>query len=260
MVKKQPYHIVEYSLLPLIVAAQLLCLPLAILMFLKEESHLSVIITLTFLCLLILIWCRDISREACYKGEHTKRVERGFFYATLFFILSELIFFFSLFWAFLAFSLSPDISIGMIWPPLCIVPLRPLGVPLINTLILLLRGLTVTLAHGGILKGKKRTRQLVRTIMLGWFFLSLQIIEYGEANFDFTQTAFSCIFYILTGCHGFHVFIGRLFLLGQTLRLKAYNFRKSRHRGLQFSIWYWHFVDVVWLFVFVLVYSWGSSS
>ena len=166
-------------------------------------------------------------------------------------------FFFAFFWAFFAASLAPTIEIGNIWPPKGIDVFNPTAVPLLNTLILLCSGATITYSHHAITAGKKvdAVWGLVLTIFLAIVFTLLQAFEYVSANFTITDGIYGSTFFMATGFHGFHVCMGMIMLLIQWLRATtAGHFTKEDHFGFEASSWYWHFVDVVWVGLFLFVY------
>ena len=173
------------------------------------------------------------------------------------FIASEVMFFVAFFWAFFASSLFP---VGGVWPPEGITTLDPFDLPLINTLVLLLSGSTVTWAHHALIEDDRSDflLALLLTVLLGIFFTFLQILEYTHAPFGFTDGIYPSVFYMATGFHGFHVFIGTVFLAVCLLRGYFGHFTSKQHFGFEAAAWYWHFVDVVWLFLFICIYMWGS--
>ena len=175
------------------------------------------------------------------------------------FILSEVCFFFAFFWAFFHRRLAPTIELGNRWPPTGINPLSPWGVPLLNTIVLLSSGVTVTWAHHAILAGnqKEGTLGLLLTVILGGYFTFLQGIEYFESRFSIRDRVYGTTFFVATGFHGLHVLIGRTFLLVCLVRHVKMHFTEGHHLGFEAAAWYWHFVDVVWLFLFVSIYWWG---
>jgi len=206
------------------------------------------------------VWWRDVIRESSYLGKHTRSVETGIKYAAVLFLTSEIALFFSLFWAFFHASLAPTIEIGAVWPPVGIAPLDAFQVPLLNTAILLTSGATVTWAHHGLVHGSRKDaiNGLALTIVLGIIFTALQGLEYYEAPFTMADSVYGASFYLATGFHGFHVIIGTTFLLVCLVRLINWQLTQQHHIGFLFSCWYWHMVDVVWLFLFVSIYWWGA--
>ncbi len=176
------------------------------------------------------------------------------------FVGSEVVFFGGFFWAFFHASLSPSVVLGMIWPPVNIVVLNPWAIPLLNTSILLLSGLSITWVHFAIIAGNynNAVSGFVVTLVLAFAFIGLQIGEYFEAPFNFTDSVYCSAFFALTGLHGLHVIVGTIFITVCFIRLLKAQFTTKHHLGFEFASWYWHFVDVVWLFLYVFVYIWGG--
>lgn len=213
-------------------------------------------IILIFTCIQ---WWRDIRREGTFQGLHTIIVAKGLRWGIVLFITSEVLFFFSFFWAFFHSSLSPTIEIGLQWPPAGVTPFNPIQVPLLNTIILLASGVTVTWAHHSIIENNhsQATQSLIITVTLGVYFTLLQGIEYWEASFTLADSAYGSTFFIATGFHGLHVIIGSLFLTTCLRRHMKSHFSRKHHFGFEAAAWYWHFVDVVWLFLYMTIYWWG---
>jgi len=216
-------------------------------------------IGIILLLIVIIQWWRDIRREGAIQGLHTSIVELGLRWGIALFIISEIFFFLRFFWAFFHRRLSPNIEIGSIWPPFGIKVFNPFQVPLLNTVILLSSGIRVTWAHHSLLIGNySQTKIGLRvTILLGIYFSILQILEYFEASFTFADRIYGSTFFIATGFHGLHVIIGTLFLIVILMRHIKWEFRKDHHFGFEAAAWYWHFVDVVWLFLYIIIYWWG---
>jgi len=200
------------------------------------------------------IWFRDVAREGGYQGQHTSLVVRGLKWGLVWFLFREVWFFFRIFWTFFHMRVSPLTRGRLGWPLLGIESIPPFQVPLLNTLILLISGVTATLAHHEILKRKKRF-WLIGSALLGFYFLALQGWEYYFSMFTLSSRVFGSVFFMGTGFHGLHVCLGVTILLVRSLRQE--NLSSEHHFGLEFSLWYWHFVDVVWLFLFFWVYLWG---
>jgi heme/copper-type cytochrome/quinol oxidase subunit 3 len=206
------------------------------------------------------LWWRDVIREGTLEGHHTNIVQLGLRYGMLLFIASEVMFFFAFFWAFFAASLAPTIEIGTIWPPKGIDVFNPFEVPLLNTLILLTSGATITYSHHAITAGNKveATWSLLLTIILAIIFTGFQAFEYTTANFNITDGIYGSTFYMATGFHGFHVFVGTVVLTVCLIRLIMNHYTIEHHFGFEAGAFYWHFVDVVWLFLYIAVYFWGG--
>ena len=212
------------------------------------------------LILVMYQWWRDISREGAVQGLHTSIVELGLRWGIALFIVSEIFFFVRFFWAFFHRSLSPNVEVGSIWPPFGITVFNPFQVPLLNTIVLVSSGIRVTWAHHSLIVGNysQTKRGLIITVLLGIYFTCLQALEYYEARFRFADRVYGSTFFIATGFHGLHVLVGTLFLMVALGRHMKYEFRASHHFGFEAAAWYWHFVDVVWLFLFTFVYWWAS--
>lgn len=210
--------------------------------------------------IIIYQWWRDISREASLQGLHTYIVESGLRWGIILFITSEVIFFISFFWAFFHRRLSPRVELGRQWPPMGIQAFDPFSVPLLNTIILLSSGVRVTWSHHSLIEGNlsRSKKRLLITVIIGAYFSLIQLIEYIEAPFILADSSFGRTFFIATGFHGLHVIVGTTFLLSIYFRIKACRFSSSHHFGFEAAAWYWHFVDVVWLFLYIIVYWWGG--
>lgn len=206
-------------------------------------------------------WWRDIVREGTYEGQHTEIVQLGLRLGRVLFIVSEVRFFFAFFWAFFWSALAPTAELGTVWPPQGVQTLSAWEVPLLNTLILVSSGVSVTWAHHAIVAGHRESaiQGLRITLGLAVAFTALQAFEYRNAEFTISDGVFGSTFYRATGFHGFHVFVGTVFLGVCLLRLRRYHFTREHHFGFEAAAWYWHFVDVVWLFLFVAVYWWGGQ-
>lgn len=229
--------------------------------FMDTYSGLKLFIFFITTLFILGLWFRDIIVEATFEGHHTLAVQKGIKLGMVLFITSEIMFFFAFFWAFFHSSLVPAIQIGCIWPPKGIVPFNAWGIPFLNTIILLSSGATVTAAHYGILTKDLREKVnffLFVTIFYGLIFTLLQGYEYNTAPFDISDGIFGSTFYLLTGFHGFHVLIGTIFLLVCLWRQYKYHFTRTAHVGFECAAWYWHFVDIVWIFLFICVYWWGG--
>jgi len=261
--QEHPYHIVDPSPWPFIISFGLFFMLFGTAMWFHGYTGSRLLMTLGFLIVIFTMytWFRDIVREAVYEGQHTKQVQLGLRNGMLLFIFSELLFFVSFFWAFFHSALAPTPEIGSLWPPLGIETINAWGIPLLNTIILLSSGATITWAHHAIVYGDRKNAiiGLLLTIGLAVFFTCIQAYEYIESTFTISDSIYGTTFYLLTGFHGLHVIIGTIFIIVSTIRLINHHFTKQHHFGFEAAAWYWHFVDVVWLFLFVTVYWWGGN-
>ena len=215
-------------------------------------------------------WWRDVVREADREGHHTRVVQISHRYGMILFIASEVMFFVAWFWAYFDVALFPtdvhqvmrDEYIGGVWPPKGIQTFDPWHLPLLNTLILLTSGTTVTWAHHALLHNDRQGLKwgLTLTILLGLTFTGVQAYEYSHAAFGFKGNIYGATFFMATGFHGFHVIVGTIFLIVCLIRAMKGQFTPQQHLGFEFAAWYWHFVDVVWLFLFICIYVWGHGA
>nr|QXG19102.1 cytochrome c oxidase subunit III [Drosophila auraria]QXG19583.1 cytochrome c oxidase subunit III [Drosophila triauraria] len=255
-----PFHLVDYSPWPLTGAIGAMTTVSGMVKWFHQYD-----ISLFFLGNIITIltvyqWWRDVSREGTYQGLHTYAVTIGLRWGMILFIVSEVLFFVSFFWAFFHSSLSPAVELGASWPPMGIISFNPFQIPLLNTAILLASGVTVTWAHHSLMESNhsQTTQGLFFTVILGIYFTILQAYEYVEAPFTIADSVYGSTFYMATGFHGVHVLIGTTFLLICLLRHLNNHFSKNHHFGFEAAAWYWHFVDVVWLFLYITIYWWGG--
>lgn len=257
---RQPFHLVEPRPWPLTSAIGAFLLTTGLVAWFHGHGTTCLYLAMIVILLSIFQWWRDVSREATFLGAHTSYVANGLRYGILLFILSEVCFFAAFFWAFFHRRLLPTPEIGCTWPPAGITPLNPFRVPLLNTSVLLASGVTVTWAHHRLIEGN-RTRAiqaLIITVGLGAYFTVLQAGEYIAAPFTIADRVYGSIFFVATGFHGAHVLIGSTFLLVCLIRTILYHFSDGHHFGFEAAAWYWHFVDVVWICLYLCVYWWGS--
>lgn len=195
-----------------------------------------------------------------YLGDHTSQVQAGLNLGVILFIVSEVMAFLSVFWSFFHSSLAPTIEIGGSWPPVGIETLDAFAIPLLNTILLLSSGAFITWGHHALIKGNRGQAIFGTfiTIILAILFTGLQAFEYMEAPFSFADSVYGTVFFASTGLHGLHVIVGTLFISVAFIRMINYHLTDSHHLGFEASILYWHFVDVVWIFLFIAVYYWGG--
>lgn len=261
--KKHPYHLVDPSPWPLFSAFSAFFLTIGGVMYMHSYQGGGFVLTFSFFMVLysMFVWWRDVIRESTFEGLHTQAVQAGLRYGMILFIVSEIMFFLAFFWAFFHSSLAPTVEIGAIWPPKGIEVLNPWEVPFLNTIILLSSGASITWAHHAILAGNRQQaiNGLGITILLAVIFTGFQAYEYLEAPFTISDGIYGSTFYMSTGFHGFHVIVGTLFLTVCLYRLYNHHFTKNHHFGFEAAAWYWHMVDVIWLFLFVCLYYWGGA-
>jgi heme/copper-type cytochrome/quinol oxidase subunit 3 len=217
-------------------------------------------------------WWRDVIRESTYELAHSPIVRRGLLWGMALFIISEAFLFLGFFWAFFHASLVPSSAIGAMWPPYFLEVINPYVLPLVNTITLILSGFTLTISHKlldnvdsfnttkKLVFASNMTFWLFITVLLGAFFLQCQAFEYYFAKFTYTDTIYGTTFYSLTGLHGFHVLVGTIFLLVCFFRSLSLSVKVNKQTGYTAAIWYWHFVDIVWIGLFLIVYIWGGAT
>lgn len=274
--KPHPYHIVRPSIWPLMgsIAAGLFAMGMILYMHRAdfESFYFGIwapLLGTATVLVVMFFWWKDIIFETVTEQVHNKITEKGLRMGMALFIASEVMFFVAFFWAFFDVSIYADESIQYlrtaytqnIWPPAQFEAVPPFSIPLFMTMILLLSGTTVTWAHHAILKGdnKGAKEALIYTVILGVVFLLTQVYEYTHVTFKFGDGSFASTFYMATGFHGFHVLVGTIFLAICLIRQTKGHFTPDRHFGFEAAAWYWHFVDVVWLFLFIAIYIWGGT-
>ena len=260
-VKTHDYHLVEPSPWPIAGAAGAVTTAVGLLLWFHDITFWVFVVGAAILAYVMMSWWYDIVKEATFEGAHTPVVQVGLRFGMVLFIASEVMFFAAWFWAFYNASLFPTDAIGGVWPPPGIEVFDPFKLPLVNTIILLTSSTTVTWAHHALRHGDYRGLKigLWITVLLGLAFTAIQITEYAEAAFSFGGNIYGATFFMATGFHGAHVIIGTIFLSVCLLRAHRGHFTPDHHFGLEAAAWYWHFVDVVWLFLFFSIYWWGGS-
>ena len=265
MRKYHTFHLVDPSPWPFLSAVALFNLVVSFVGYLHHYDGFFEDFFFHFgnLALVAGLWWRDVVREATHGGHHTRAVRRGLRMGFALFLVSEGMLFFSFFWSFFYLSVHPSSGyLGTHWSEhLFHDTVQADHVPLLNTGVLLWSGATLTFSHHALLRGRAApaVEGLVLTLGLGLVFLSLQALEYRNARFDISDGVFGSTFYLLTGFHGVHVLVGWIFLGTALARLGVGHFTRTRHLGYEMAIWYWHFVDVVWVFLYFAVYVWGCT-
>jgi cytochrome c oxidase subunit 3 len=259
---KHPYHLLKPSPWPLAIAIAAGCMMTGAILLMHGGFPWLFIAGFVAVVSTMAVWWRDVIHESVIEKAHTAVVKIGLRYGMSLFIASEVMFFVAFFWAFFSQSLFPNAGINGVWPPPGITPVDPFHFPFLMTMVLLLSGTTVTWAHHAIREGHMEAvkKALWFTVALGVFFSLCQLYEYTHAEFGFRQTIFASTFFMATGFHGFHVLVGTIFLAVCLWRTYKNQFSASSHFGFEAAAWYWHFVDVVWLFLFIAVYFWGGME
>jgi cytochrome c oxidase subunit 3 len=257
---RQPFHLVDLRPWPLTSAFRAFTLAVGLVSWFHGYGSSCLILAGVLITLSIIQWWRDVIREATFLGQHTSYVTRGLRWGIILFILSEVCFFFAFFWAFFHRSLAPTPELGCCWPPVGITPINPFRIPLLNTSVLLASGVTVTWAHHSLIEGNRigAIQALSITVALGIYFTSLQLGEYISAPFSIADRIYGTTFYVSTGFHGMHVLIGTIFLFVCLIRTILSHFSTGHHFGFEAAAWYWHFVDVVWICLYLCIYWWGA--
>jgi cytochrome c oxidase subunit 3 len=262
----QPYHLVSPSIMPLAGSMAGGLLAVGMIMFMHkakiagmEVGLIALLLGVAAVMATMFFWWKDVIKEATFEKLHGPLVKLGLRYGMALFICSEVMFFVAFFWAYFSSAIYP---VGHVWPPKGIETFDPFDLPFVMTLILLLSGCTVTFAHHALQEGRQKdaVQALGITVGLGVLFSFFQFYEYHHASFTFKDGIFPSTFYMATGFHGFHVIVGTIFLAVCWWRTAAGHFTKDSHFGFEAAAWYWHFVDVVWLFLFSAIYWWGSGD
>lgn len=270
------YHILPLSPLPIYTSISMFILAIGAVLYMNDHHHAErlALLGLVGVVLCLFSWWRQVIREGDEDKAHTGVVQKGLRLGMALFIASEVMFFFAFFFSyFTSFFHAIWFETGVYdfnnlitteearpWPPEGIKTFDPWDIPFLNTLILLLSGTSVTWAHHSLLHGDRKglVHGLGWTVFLGFIFTCFQAYEYSHALFGFTDGNYASNFFMATGFHGFHVIVGTIFLFVCWIRAIRGNLTKKHHLGFEFAAWYWHFVDVVWLFLFVSIYWWGA--
>ena len=262
---KNAYYFVHPSHYPIMAAFSAMFVLMGIVFAAHFGNYILLVLGVLSVLTTMFVWFRTVVRESLIPGAHSLLDLISVRYGMTLFICSEVMFFVALFWAFFNFAIFPENVAGSthaVWPPEGVRTFDPFSLPFLNTLILLLSGTTITWAHHALIENDRRSLAigLTATIILGISFTCCQAIEYSHAPFKLSGGIFPSVFFLATGFHGFHVIVGTIFLIVCWVRVQAGQFTPRRHFGFEAAAWYWHFVDVVWLFLFVCVYLWGAAK
>lgn len=258
MKKFQPTHLVKIRPWPIIGSSSAIIIIISFILIINKNETNLVLITIIIIMLIFFSWRKDILSESSLEGEHLKKTLTSLKTGMILFIISEIFLFISIFWAFFHSSLSPSVDIGLNWPPNKIETFNYREIPILNTIILISSGATLTFSHHFLLKKEinKSIMNLMLTVRLGLIFTLIQLIEYLESKFSINDSVFGSSFFITTGLHGAHVIIGSIFIIVVINQIN--NIKSIPNQFIRFDLaaWYWHFVDVVWLFLLISVYWW----
>ena len=256
-----PFHLVAQSPWPLSIS--LTVFYMAIGAVLAMQGYGGKLLALGFILTVSVMyfWFEDVAAEGSLNGDHTKQVKKGLILGFYLFLVSEIFAFISVFWAYFHSSLVPAVEIGAVWPPMGVTPLNPFAIPLLNTFLLVSSGAFITYGHHALIAGNRKGAidGVLITIILAIIFTGFQYFEYSEAGFTIADSVFGSGFFCSTGLHGLHVIVGSLFIGVQFIRLLNHHHTTSHHIGMEGAIAYWHFVDVVWLGLYGIVYLWTAS-
>nr|AZL93417.1 cytochrome c oxidase subunit 3 [Scelio sp. ZJUH_2016028] len=257
----QPFHLVTISPWPIITSFSLMNLTMSMItMFNNKLNYMMFSISILLILLCSFQWWRDIYRESTLQGMHSIKTKNGLKLSMILFIASEILFFISFFWSYFHMMLSPSIDIGIEWPPYSLKSflIDPYSLPLLNTIILISSGMFLSMAHYLlIMKNMYATNFLIIiTLILGMIFTWIQMTEYFNSTYSIFNSNFGATFFMMTGFHGIHVIIGTMFILIMFIMMNKNYLSNYHHLSFELSAWYWHFVDVVWLFLFIFIYWW----
>jgi cytochrome c oxidase subunit 3 len=261
-IQLHPFHLVSPSPWPIFTSFCVMNLALSL--GLTAHGYIGnnffVILSIITLFYGMTLWFKDIIAESTYLGDHTLAVKRGLTQGFLLFVVSEILIFATLFWAYLHSALNPTIEIGMSWPPAGIEAVAADELPLLNTIILLASGVTITFSHHALIKGFRNYSLLgfIYSTLLILLFVICQGFEYTFASFTISDSVYGSTFYSLTGLHGIHMIMLVIMLTICTWRIYNYDFTDTSHVGAETTILYLHVLDIIWLFIYIIAYWWGS--
>jgi len=260
MYRNHPFHLVDPSPWPVLTSFSALTMAIGLLVWIHNKVFFLILLSTFFTFILAFIWWRDIVRESTYLRFHLLLVQRGLRIRMALFITSEVFFFLRFFWTFFHSRLATTNEVGYVWPPLGLETLDPLAVPLLNTVVLLSSRVTVTYSHYSVVQRMffDSVIRLVLTLFLRIFFTVLQAMEYALAPLTISDSVYRSIFFMATRFHRFHVIVRSIFLFAALFRIMSRHLIPTQHVRYECAIWYWHFVDVVWIFLYISIYWWGS--
>lgn len=257
-----PYHLVAPSPWPIAVSFGLMSLALSLGLTMHGYINNLYVLVLSLIVVLysMTLWFRDVIAEGTYMGDHTLAVRKGLNYGFLLFVVSEILIFAGIFWAYFHSAMGPTIEIGGVWPPIGITAIGATELPLLNTIILLASGATITYSHHATIEGNRRhaLSGLLITLWLIIIFVLCQYIEYTNATFTISDGVYGSVFYAGTGLHFLHMVMLIIMLLICYIRMYSYHFTNNHHVNYETTILYLHVLDIIWLFLYIVMYWWGS--
>lgn len=258
IIKFNKFHLVTQRPWPILVSIQLWSTMLNVVIINQIKNN-KTLINIAILILISFMWWNNTIKETNEEGIHQNKTIRRIKIGILMFIISEVMFFTRFFWSYFHSIIRPNVELGQSWPPKEIKTFNPINVPILNTIILIRSGFSITHAHHLMIKNKinKAVKMITITVIIGIYFSALQGIEYMQAEFSINDSSYGTTFFIATGFHGIHVLVGSSYIIINLLIIKKIYLTKINHIGFEIATWYWHFVDVVWLFLYISVYWWG---
>ena len=261
-IQVHPFHLVSPSPWPIFTSFSLMNLAFTIAFNAHNyiNNNYMIILNIVIILYVLTLWFKDVIAESTYLGNHTSVVKQGFTKGFYLFVISEIIIFGSLFWAYLHSSLNPTIDLGMQWPPMGIEAISPLELPLLNTIILLASGVTITYTHHALVNGNRNDTLygFIYTTLLIVAFVILQYLEYKYATFTISDGVYGSTFFSLTGLHGLHMIMLTIMLLVCVYKVTSYDFTNNSHLFGETTILYLHVLDVLWIYIYIIYYWWGS--
>nr|YP_009935111.1 Cox3 [Metschnikowia kipukae]QNS22953.1 Cox3 [Metschnikowia kipukae] len=261
-IQLHPFHLVSPSPWPLYTSFALMNLALS--MGLTAHNYMNnnfyMLFNMFSVLYVLTLWFKDVVAESTYLGDHTKAVKTGLTQGFYLFVVSEMLMFSSLFWAYLHSSLNPTMEMGMAWPPAGMEAISPSELPLLNTIMLLASGVTITMGHHALMNSNRKDTLygFIFTTLLMALFVMLQGLEYMFSSFTMSDGVYGSTFFSLTGTHGVHMIMLFIMLAVCSWRVYNYDFTNNSHVFAEATVLYLHVLDMLWLFMYMMCYWWGS--
>jgi len=262
--KAHGYHFIHVSPWPISVAWGIFAVLIEFVAKLHEHqrSNMMFFVVIGIFFFFVARWLIDVSIEGSFEGKHTTVVQELLKNGFILFIISEVMFFGALFGSYIYLATHPTIWISCQWPPTNLFDIDPMGLPLANAFLLVASGMWGELTHDALHLGLAglASHYIIILLNLGAIFLAVQFYEYNNAPFNIDDGIVGSLFYFITGFHGIHVCIGLIFIFVQYLRITSGLITRKHHLGFDFAIWYWHFVDIIWIIVWYLLYFYPTMQ